>query len=332
VSEEMPCQFCLEIYQTDLGEASVKPLSFEEKVIRNIKRLQHIPYHVLENEVAQKRLDWFRQHQQQFTDRFPSPRTAYEMFFFEYLALRPEDVPVLSETEHKIEWSSLNRCSTLEACKQAGLDTRKVCRSVFEKSTQALISQLDTQLRFYRSYEEIRPYSHHCKEGIVRIDFEQMMRVALEEAHQSKAEGDKGYGAVVVSKNGIVGRAHDITITANDPSLHAEVNAIRQAVQTSGDGDLCGAILFSTCEPCPMCATLAIRANITTIVYGVSIEDTVRLGRTRIQVSGCSVNIQRHQNMSGDLQRSLRELVEKSPVMIEIIGDVLKEECQQLYV
>jgi tRNA(Arg) A34 adenosine deaminase TadA len=81
-----------------------------------------------------------------------------------------------------------------------------------------------------------------------------------------------------------------------------------------------------------MCASLAIWANVTTIVYGISIEDTIRPGRTRIQVSGSSVNIQRHQNMSGYLRRSLRELVEKSPVLVEIIGDVLKEECLQLYV
>lgn len=288
-------------------------MTFEEKIARNIQRFQQTPYHILEKETAQKRLNWFQQHAQEFKQRVPSPRTAYEMFFFDYLNLAPEEVPVLSETEDEIVWSSLNRCSTLEACKQAGIDTRKVCRSVFEKSTQALISQLNPRLRFGRSYTEIRPYSHHCKEWIVRLDFEKMMRLALEEAQQSKAEGNKGYGAVVTFGNRIIGKAHDTAITQNDPSLHAEVNAIRQAVAALGDSNLSGAVLFSTCEPCPMCASLAIWANITTLVYGISIEDTVRLGRTRIQVSS-------------------RELVEKSPVILEIVGDVLKEECQALYV
>lgn len=288
-------------------------MTFEEKIARNIRHFQQTPYHMLEQETTQRRVDWFRQSAQKSKQRVPSPRTAYEMFFFDYLGLNPEEVPVLSETNNKIVWSSLNRCSTLEACKQAGLDTRKVCRSIFEKPTQALISQLDPQLRFYRSYEEIRPHSHHCKEWIVRVDFEEMMRLALEEAQQSKAEGNKGYGAAVVFGNRIIGKAHDTAITQNDPSLHAEVNAIRQAVHTLGDSNLCGALLFSTCEPCPMCASLAIWANITTLVYGISIEDTARLGRTRIQINS-------------------RELVEKSPVMVEIIGEVLKEECQALYV
>jgi tRNA(adenine34) deaminase len=288
-------------------------MTFEEKVTRNIQRFQQTPYHVLEKETAQKRLNWSRQHAQEFKQRVLSPRTTYEMFFFKYLGLTPEEVPVLSETDDEIVWSSLNRCSTLEACKQAGLDTRKICRVVFEKSTQTLISQVDPRLRFGRSYTEIRPYFHHCKEWIVRLDFEKMMQMALEEARQSKAEGNKGYGAVVAFGHRIIGKAHDTATTQNDPSLHAEVNAIRQAVAALGDSNLCGAVLFSTCEPCPMCASLAIWANITTLAYGISIEDTARLGRTRIQVGS-------------------HELVERSPVMLEIIGDVLKEECQALYV
>jgi len=103
------------------------------------------------------------------------------------------------------------------------------------------------------------------------------MRIAIQEARISKSEGNKGYGAVVVFEDQIVGQAHDTAITERDPSLHAEVNAIRQAVKTLGDTNLCGAILFSTCEPCPMCASLAVWANVTTIVYGVSIEETAQL-------------------------------------------------------
>jgi tRNA(Arg) A34 adenosine deaminase TadA len=118
---------------------------------------------------------------------------------------------------------------------------------------------------------------------------------------------------VVVFGKQIVGKAHDTAMTENDPSLHAEVNAIRQAVKTLGDSDLCGAILFSTCEPCPMCASLAVWANLTTIVYGVSIEETVRLGKSRIRVSS-------------------KEIFDKSPVMVEVIGDVLKEKCKVLYI
>ena len=101
------------------------------------------------------------------------------------------------------------KCPTLEACGALGLDTRQVCRAVYEKSTQAFLSQIDPQLRFLRSYEEIRPHSNHCKEMIVRIDFEEMMTIAIEEAKSSIQEGNKGYGALVALGNQIIGKSHD---------------------------------------------------------------------------------------------------------------------------
>lgn len=219
---------------------------------------------------------------------------------------------VLSETETKIVWSSTNSCPTLAACNKGGLDTKTICRGIYEKSTQAFVSQLDPQLRFHRSYQEIRPYSHHCKEMIIRVDFEQMMKLAIEEAKISRETGNKGYGAIVILGEKILGKAHDTAITEKDPSLHAEVNAIRQASKTLGDMNLSGAILFSTCEPCPMCASLAVWANLTTIVYGISIEETARLGKSRIAVSSS-------------------EIIDRSPATIEVIGHVLKDECRALY-
>ena len=167
-------------------------------------------------------------------------------------------------------------------------------------------------MRFLRSYTEIRPYTDYCRESIVRVDFEDMLRLAIAEARASRQDGNKGYGAVVVLGREILGKAHDTAVTEHDPSRHAEVNAIRQAVQVFGDGNLSGAILFSTCEPCPMCSSLAVWANLTTIVYGVSIEETVKMGKSRIRVSA-------------------KEIIEQSPVMIEVIGEVLREECRALY-
>jgi len=228
------------------------------------------------------------------------------------MGLSVQELPVISETADEIVRRSINQCPTLEAARRLGLDTRQVCRAIYEKSTQAFLSQLDPQLRFLRSYVEIRPYADHCKERIVRVDFEDMMRLAIEEANLSKRDGNKGYGAVVILGRKILGKAHDTTVTDQDPSRHAEVNAIRQAVRAQGDSNLSGAILFSTCEPCPMCSSLAVWANLTTIVYGVSIEGTAQFGKTRIQVSA-------------------REIIEKSPVMIEVVGDVLRDECQTLY-
>ena len=93
---------------------------------------------------------------------------------------------------------------------------------------------------------------------------------------------------------------------------HAEVNAIREAVKIKADTNLSGAILYSTCEPCQMCTSLAVWSNLTTIVFGASIEETSKLGRSRINMSS-------------------REIVDKSPAMIEIIEGEMKKQCLKLY-
>jgi tRNA(Arg) A34 adenosine deaminase TadA len=139
------------------------------------------------------------------------------------------------------------------------------------------------------------------------------MNYALDEAGISKSEGNKGYGALVLMGETVLSKAHDTAITEKDPSKHVEVNALRQAVKVYGDSNLCGAILFTTCEPCPMCTSLAIWANISAIVYSISIKDTIKLGRTRISLSSI-------------------EIIKKSPVNIEIISDVLKDKCKELYI
>ncbi len=286
---------------------------FNAKVNKQIERLKTCAYPTIERDVAEKRIQWFEQNHLNINrSNRPSPRRAYEMLFFDYMGLSQDELPVVSETETEIVWRSLNPCPTLEACQALELDTRKVCRSAYEKSTQVFVSQLDPQLRFLRSYEEIRPYAPHCRERIVRVDFEEMMALAVEEAKISRQEGNKGYGAVVALGNRILGKAHDTAVTERDPSLHAEVNAIRQAVHTLGEANLSGMVLFSSCEPCPMCSSLAVWANVTTIVYGMSIQETARMGKARILVSA-------------------GEIVEKSPVMIEVIGGVLREECRALY-
>jgi tRNA(Arg) A34 adenosine deaminase TadA len=247
--------------------------------------LQHCSYQAIEAEVAQKRIAWFSQREPITTHYdHPSPRQAFDLLFFDYMGLSPADLPIVSETETEIVWHSANPCPTLEAVKALGLDTRTVCRAAYEKSTQAFVSQLDPQLRFLRSYDEIRPHAGYCRESIVRVDFEAQLRLALEEAKASRQKGGRGCGAVVALGQRTLAQAHDTAAAERDPGLHAEANAVRQAVRVLGDDNMSGAILFSTCEPCPRCSALAVRANLTTIVYGVSIEETARPGKTRIRM------------------------------------------------
>jgi tRNA(Arg) A34 adenosine deaminase TadA len=290
---------------------SSNPSAFDSQAQRQVERLRSSTLATIEREVAQKRVAWCREHGIT-SDPQATPRQAYELLFRDYMGLDLDTLPVLSESESEITWSSRNACPTLVACHTLGLDTRQVCRASYEKSTQAFLSQIDPRLRFVRSYAEIRPHAGHCRESILRLDFKAMMALALAQARQSLAEGNKGYGAVVVSGGQVIAKAHDTAVVERDPSQHAELRAIRAAAQALGDANLCGAVLFSTCEPCPMCAGLAVWANLSAVVYGASIAETAALGKTRIHLS-------------------LEEVVSRSPVMVEVIGGVLKEECLELY-
>ncbi|HWQ56731.1 MAG TPA: nucleoside deaminase [Bryobacteraceae bacterium] len=287
--------------------------AFAQRVAAQVRRLEATPLGIIDAEVAAGRKQWIEQRytKKQLGPR-PSPRAAFEALFFDYMGLRPEDLEVVRDDAAEISWLSRNPCPTLEACGRLGLDTRKVCRSAYEKSTQAFVSGIDPELRFLRDYREIRPYAPHCRERIVRVDFVQMMRLAIDEARQSRAEGNKGYGAVAALGNQVVACTHDTASTQRDPSAHAELNAIRQAAAALGDGDLSGVVIFSTCEPCPMCASLAVWANAGAIVFGASIQKTAALGKARIHVPA-------------------REIVARGPVMVEVIDGVLEPECLALY-
>jgi len=286
---------------------------FEDQVTSQVEKLQTLSLREIEKAVTAKRLKWWTEKPKDLrgSNRI-TPREAFEVLFFQYMGLTNSDLPIISESDNEIVWASRNPCPTLQACQHLGLDTRIVCKKAYEKSTQAFLSQMDPQLRFIRSYSEIRPYAEFCRESIIRLDFETAMRIAIEEARISRLEGNKGYGAVILNGRQILSKCHDTAVTCKDPSLHAEVNAIRLATLTLGESDLSGAVLVSTCEPCPMCSSLAIWANLSTIVYGVSIEETAQMGKTRIRVG-------------------VQEIVDKSPVQVEILPGILHEECFSLY-
>ena len=142
--------------------------AFEEQVQQQIDRLQQKTLREIEQAVTEKRLNWWANHSDLKPTGPVSPRMAFERLFFDYMGLKKEDLPILSESENEITWASKNPCPTLEACSRLKLDTRTVCRQAYEKSTQAFVSQLDPCLRFVRSYKEIRPHAKICRESIMR--------------------------------------------------------------------------------------------------------------------------------------------------------------------
>lgn len=86
------------------------------------------------------------------------------------------------------------------------------------------------------------------------------------------------FGAVVVRNGVVVGRGSNTVTLHNDPTAHAEVNAIRAACSALGSFRLEGCELYTSCEPCPMCLSAAYWAGISTVYYGNTRCDAAAAG------------------------------------------------------
>ena len=100
------------------------------------------------------------------------------------------------------------------------------------------------------------------------MDDVKWMRQALAEARQAASLGEVPVGAVVVCADEIVGRGHNRREVDGDPLAHAEILAIRQAAERTGNWRLTGCCLYATLEPCPMCAGALVNSRVERLVFG----------------------------------------------------------------
>lgn len=105
------------------------------------------------------------------------------------------------------------------------------------------------------------------------------MKIAIEEAQTGIRAGHGGpFGCAIVKDGVVVGKGHNEVLSMNDPTCHGEVMAIRNACRTLETFDLTGCELYTTAEPCPMCAGAILWANIAKVYYGCNISDTDGIG------------------------------------------------------
>lgn len=102
----------------------------------------------------------------------------------------------------------------------------------------------------------------------------EFMEEAIRIAEESASQGDYALGAVVVLNDKIIGRGSTRLKHENDPTVHAEIVAIRDACKNMGLRYLEGAVLYTTHEPCPMCSSAAIWAKMKGIVFGAYQNDS----------------------------------------------------------
>ncbi|MFB3918917.1 nucleoside deaminase [Candidatus Velamenicoccus archaeovorus] len=115
------------------------------------------------------------------------------------------------------------------------------------------------------------------------------MRLAIAKAEEGVRHGQTPFGACIVRRGRVVAVSHNRVWKNTDITAHAEICAIRQACQKLKTIDLSGCILYSTCEPCPMCFSACHWANISRIVYGAHIADAKRFGFHELTVSNAAM-------------------------------------------
>jgi guanine deaminase len=105
------------------------------------------------------------------------------------------------------------------------------------------------------------------------------MLEAFKEAFNGMRNNKGGpFGAVIVKDGVVIGRGCNQVTSTNDPTAHAEINAIRQACQQIESFHLTGAVLYATCEPCPMCLSAIYWADIQQVFYAANRADAARIG------------------------------------------------------
>jgi tRNA(adenine34) deaminase len=133
------------------------------------------------------------------------------------------------------------------------------------------------------------------------------MRQALAAAHEAQSRGEVPIGTCIVTGETLLAVAGNRTITDIDPTAHAEIVALRAAAASAGNYRLTDAVVYSTIEPCVMCAGALIQARVKRLVYGAHDE---RAGAVESRFRVCDTDFLNHR--------------------IEITIGVLEAECREI--
>ena len=114
---------------------------------------------------------------------------------------------------------------------------------------------------------------------MTKSDHNRFMQMAIDLSEQA-VDTNKGgpFGAVIVKNNKIIGSAYNQVVANIDPSAHGEIMAIRDACKNIGTRDLTDCEIYTSAEPCPMCMSAIYWANIKTVYYANSQEDSRKFG------------------------------------------------------
>ena len=156
---------------------------------------------------------------------------------------------------------------------------------------------------------------HPRKSSTIQLDrdTERMRALVAFTARSLRTPRPRCFGASIVhTKSGkLLLSALNNVAGEFDPSCHAEVRAIRRATKRLKQVSLAGFTLYSTCEPCPMCMSAALWADVDRVIFGAAIEDATRHFR--------------------QIQIPATEVAERSDMLCTVDGPFLRDECYALF-
>lgn len=138
------------------------------------------------------------------------------------------------------------------------------------------------------------------------------MQLAIDKAAEGVRNGQTPFGACIVRDGAVLACSHNVVWATADITAHAEITALREACRAAGSIDLSGAVIYSTCEPCPMCFSACHWARIRRVVFGAGIADARAAGFNELALSNDQIR-----SISG------------SPVAVE--GGFMRAECVRLF-
>lgn len=147
---------CLRLYEGEI-----------KKWVKELKNKKAPEWKDIEKKLQKKRLEWFEENKIEILNKLKGTDTekAYQLILMK-IGIKKAEAPIVQKTEKRIVFHSKNFCPSLEACKILDLDSREICKKIFERPVQELIKRINSKLKFSRNYQRIRPYENYCEEII----------------------------------------------------------------------------------------------------------------------------------------------------------------------
>lgn len=141
---------------------------------------------------------------------------------------------------------------------------------------------------------------------------EELMQFAIDAAKSGISKGQSPFGCAIAIHNQLIVASHNHVLAHTDITAHAEIHALRLACKSENNIFLEGAMVATTCEPCPMCMAALHWARVDTVYYGASIADAEKAG-------------------FNELALPAHDLLTLGHSSVKLIPGILKEKCKALF-